>query len=129
LVEKAATDLQRLVRLKAADAVGFCECVSCGARNHFTKMDGGHFFSRTHLRFKLYEENIHPQCKRCNMMMSDAKVHEKYRQYMIDMYGEKRVLAMHRLLNWRKPKFKRDAVLEFRKDVKRKIKELEERYE
>ena len=63
------------------------------------------------------------------MMMSDAKVHEKYRQYMIDMYGEKRVLAMHRLLNWSKPKFKRDAVFEFRKDIKRQIKKLEERYE
>jgi len=129
LVDKTATDLQKLVRLKAADAVGFCQCVSCGSRNHFTKMDGGHFFSRTHLRFKLFIENIHPQCKRCNMLMGDAKVHEGYRKYMIDMYGERRIQAMHRLLNWKKPKFKRVAVLEFRKDIKRQIKELENRYE
>ena len=66
-VDKAAKLLQRLVRLKASDENGYCQCVTCGKIDHYKSMQGGHFYSRRHLVFKLFEENLHPQCAGCNL--------------------------------------------------------------
>jgi hypothetical protein len=66
-VEKAAKLLQRYVRLKASDDNGYCQCVTCGKVDHYKAMQGGHFYSRRHTVFKLFEENIHPQCPACNV--------------------------------------------------------------
>ena len=85
LKPKAAALLQKLVRMKAADAEGWCECVTCGKRDHYKAMDGGHFVSRQHTAHLLREENIHPQCKRCNKWLHGAL--DKYTLYMVDMYG------------------------------------------
>lgn len=49
-------------------------------------MDGGHFISRSYSHHLLREENIHPQCKRCNRFFTGC--HDDYRRYMVDMYGE-----------------------------------------
>lgn len=84
--KKAHELLQRLVRMKAADDNGFAECVSCGAVKHYKQMDGGHFISRTYSFHSLREENIHPQCKRCNRFFTGC--HDDYRRYMVEMYGE-----------------------------------------
>jgi len=78
--------LQKLVRMKAADDNGIVVCVSCGRRDHFSKMDGGHFISRKYTFHTLREENVHPQCKMCNRFMSSC--HDDYRRYMVAMYGE-----------------------------------------
>ena len=107
--------LQKLVRLKASNNRGFSRCVSCNKWVYFKNCDGGHYLSRRHLRLKLYEENIHVQCKGCNMRMGCPTVHDEYRTYMYDMYGVRRVKAMKRLTKWSKPKFKMDEVLEFKK--------------
>ena len=87
-------------------------------------MQGGHYYGRREaLVFKLYEENISVQCARCNWHgMATTKIRERYRMYMEDMYGVRRVKAMNRLA-FRKPrKFKMDEVLEFKKEVKEQIK-------
>ena len=86
LKKKAAELLQRLVRMKAADQDGICQCVSCGKKDHWKTMDGGHFISRTYTNHVLREENIHPQCKRCNRFFTGC--HDDYRRYMVEMYGE-----------------------------------------
>lgn len=86
LKKKAAELLQRYVRMKAADLNGICECVSCGKRDSWKAMDGGHFISRTYTFHMLREENVHPQCKRCNRFFTGC--HDDYRRYMVDMYGE-----------------------------------------
>ena len=36
-VEKAAVLLQKLVRLKASNKLGFCECVTCGVKSSTTR--------------------------------------------------------------------------------------------
>ena len=41
LVNDAASILQRVVRLKAAND-GYCQCITCGAIHPWDKMDGGH---------------------------------------------------------------------------------------
>lgn len=125
-VDKAAKLLQRLVRLKASDDNGYCTCVTCGKVDYYKAMQGGHFYGRRHLRFKLYEENIHPQCPSCNLYgMKTTKIQEAYRIYMEDMYGARRIRAMQRLA-WRpSPKFSREEVIQFARDLKEQIKEQE----
>jgi hypothetical protein len=125
-VEKAAKLLQRLVRLKASDENGYCQCVTCGKIDHYKKMQGGHFYSRKHLVFKLFEENLNPQCANCNLYgMRTTKIQEAYRIYMEDMYGVRRIRAMQKLA-WRpSPKFKREEVIQFARDLKKQIKNQE----
>lgn len=127
-VEKAAKLLQRYVRLKASDDNGYCQCVTCGKVDHYKAMQGGHFYSRRHTIFKLFEENIHPQCPACNVYgMKTTRTQEAYRIYMEDMYGARRIRAMQRLA-WRaSPKFNRVEVIEFQRGLKEKIKEEEYR--
>ena len=122
LVEKAAVDLQKLVRLKASNNRGFSRCVSCSKWVHYKNCDAGHYFSRRHLRLKLYEENIHVQCKGCNMRMGCPSVRDEYRTYMYDMYGVRRVKAMKRLTKWSKPKFNMEQVKQFRNQIRDQIK-------
>jgi Bacteriophage Lambda NinG protein len=85
LVEEAAVILQRIVRMKAANDEGYCQCVTCGTVKHWTEMHGGHFLSRRHLIHKIREENIHPCCPYCNNFLRGNLI--PYTTYMIDTYG------------------------------------------
>ena len=116
--------MQKLVRLKAADKDGYCKCVTCGVVKHYKQMQGGHYYGRKEaLVFKLWEENIHPQCPKCNWKgMNTTKVREQYRMYMEDMYGVRRVKAMNRLAYRKPPKFRMSEVKAFQKDLRKQIK-------
>jgi len=127
-VEKAAKLMQRLVRLKASDDNGYCTCVTCGKVDHYKSMQGGHFYGRRHLVFKVFIENCHTQCAGCNLYgMKTTKIQEAYRIYMEDMYGARRIRAMQKLA-WRAaPKFKRQDVLDLQKEFREQIKYHEQR--
>ena len=122
LVDDCATLTQKLVRLKAADKHGICRCVTCGKRDHWKNFDGGHFISRTYSRWKLAEENIHPQCKGCNRF--GYKVADNYAIYMIDMYGEDTVRSMvaskREVIKWNRAELE-----ELKADLRKRVKELE----
>jgi len=122
-VEEAAKLLQRLVRLKASDDNGYAQCITCNKIDHYKNLQGGHFIPRGRTVFKLFEENIHPQCPHCNCWgMKQAHYVLRYRQYMVDTYGENRIKAMERLA-WRaSPKFNREEVIEFQRGLKERIK-------
>ena len=82
--------------MKAANADGIAQCVTCGKRQHYKEMDGGHFISRKWTATKLIEENVHPQCKGCNQYASGK--HDDYASFMVDTYG----IEMVRELNDKK---------------------------
>lgn len=65
-LEATATKLQLLVRLRDADEDGNCVCCSCGKKDHWKFMQGGHLISRRYKATMLSEDNIHSQCPRCN---------------------------------------------------------------
>lgn len=122
-MEKAAKLLQRLVRLKAADDNGYAQCVTCDKVDHYKNLQGGHFIPRHRTIFKLAEFNIKPQCPHCNCWgMKQAHYVLRYRQYMVDTYGDRRVKAMERMA-WRPAKrYDREEVIAFARDLKEQIK-------
>lgn len=86
LVNDAAVLMQRMVRVKAALVEGdLITCVTCGVKRHWKEMQGGHFISRRFTKYKLLEENIHPQCPACNGPLRGN--YPAYTLYMCDMYG------------------------------------------
>jgi hypothetical protein len=115
LREEAAVLLQKLVRMKAADEHGLASCVTCGKRQHYKEMDGGHFISRKWTATKLIEENIHPQCKGCNQYASGR--HDDYSLYMVDTYG----IEMVRELNDKKRELCKQNRIEL-EDIKVELK-------
>ena len=119
-VDKVAKDLQRLVRMKAADKDGFCRCVSCGVLKHWKEMDGGHFISRSNLATKLETTNVHPQCKRCNGFSTSTTVLD-YRDYMVDMYGKEWVEWL-RKESQKIKKWTREELLETHLEIKKQLK-------
>ena len=126
-VEAAAVLLQRLVRLKASDDNGYAVCVTCDKCCHYKEMDGGHFISRNHKSVKLLEKNIHPQCKGCNgFKMKDSLTVLRYRNWMVDMYGEKVVNDLESLA-YQTKKFTREELADLAVDFKEQIKYHEER--
>ena len=64
-----------------------------------------------------------PVCPGCNWKgMNTTKIRERYRMYMEDMYGVRRVKAMNRLAFRKPPRFKMDEVLAFKKELREQIK-------
>ncbi len=124
VVDQAATLLQKLVRMKAADQQGICQCVTCGKKGHWKEMDGGHFISRTYTQHKLNEENIHPQCKGCNRFA--YKCSDDYFLFMVDMYGEDHVRSMVETKRQVK-KWERVELNDLIRDLKERIKNEENR--
>ncbi len=124
LKQKAAELLQRLVRMKAADAEGICRCVSCGKLDHWKALDGGHFISRSYTFHLLREENIHPQCKRCNRFFTGC--HDDYRRYMVEMYGEDFVEWLTDTKHTT-TKYTRQDLSEIILDLKSQVKDQQER--
>jgi len=54
------------IRLRhAIDCVS--ECYTCNKKDHYKRMDAGHFQSRKFLATRWCEENVQVQCKRCNI--------------------------------------------------------------
>jgi uncharacterized alpha-E superfamily protein len=127
LRESCAVLLQRLVRLKAADLDGYASCVTCGKREHWKALQGGHFIERGKHATLLVEENVHPQCEYDNHWgMKKVSVVLKYRAYMVDMYGEDFVLD----LEWQSKavaKFTRQYLEEMAVDLKQQISIQEQR--
>ena len=95
---KALITIQKLVRLKAADDNGYCQCITCGVWKKWNEgIQGGHYIPKGKSSYwALQEENIHPQCSGCNNFgMKNGDAAQRYTLYMIDMYGRDFVDNMH----------------------------------
>lgn len=124
VVDDLAVAMQKHVRLKEADSMGFCTCWTCGTRKHWKEMQGGHFIERSKAH-KVLEENIHPQCPYCNHYgMKKASVVLTYRRAMVDMYGEKFVSNLEATANNPVKRYRADVLAEL-KDLRARNRELE----
>ncbi len=55
------------VRISNSDEYGMCTCFTCGSRKHWKEIQAGHFMSRRHMATRWHEDNVKPQCVKCNM--------------------------------------------------------------
>ena len=55
-------------------------------------MDNGHYIKRSHMGLRYSEMNCNLQCKHCNYVEQGNDV--KYRQFLVDKYGETKVLLL-----------------------------------
>lgn len=58
--------VSRIVRIGEADSNGNVSCFTCGATNHFTKMQCGHFIPRANKALRWELTNLRTQCVSCN---------------------------------------------------------------
>lgn len=77
------------IRLKNANDIGFCRCVTCGKYFHWTKIQNGHYMSRRFMSTRYSEMNCHPQCVQCNVLQHGNI--PQYRMYLVREYGEAKV--------------------------------------
>lgn len=84
------------IRRKHADANGYAKCVTCGHVAHWKELDAGHFISKARgSSIYFVDENIHPQCVRCNRFLEGNK--HLYTLYMLDMYGREKIEELEQL--------------------------------
>jgi hypothetical protein len=117
---KCLQAIQLLARVSAANDDGYCECVSCGAINHFARMDGGHFIPKGASSYwSLDDRNIHPQCKSCNAYgMKHGSAAQQYTLWMEDYYGRDFVEEMFEK--------KRDKIKIYKKDYAEMLADMNE---
>lgn len=83
----ALHELQRYrVELEMTES-GFNRCITCG--KIIDDAQGGHFIPRAHRATELEEDNVNPQCPRCNMEEGGRQL--IYRENLADKIGLERV--------------------------------------
>jgi hypothetical protein len=70
LVKKLDAVFSEYIRRRYADENGLAQCVTCNKKDHWKKLQAGHFISRTHYSTRWDETNVQVQCARCNIFRS-----------------------------------------------------------
>jgi len=66
LVKKLDTIFSEYIRRRYAKN-DISECVTCGKKDHWKKLQAGHFMSRKHYSTRWDERNVEVQCQGCNV--------------------------------------------------------------
>ena len=83
LVKKLDTIFSIFIRLRKANKQGIVTCYTCGKKDHYKKMQNGHFMSRKSYSTRWEELNCQVQCYGCNVM-------QQGRQYQFGLNLEKK---------------------------------------
>lgn len=62
------------------------ECVTCGKKDHWKKLQCGHWASRRHYSTRWDEDNCHVQCMSCNVFKA-GEIY-LYTKYLCSQYGD-----------------------------------------
>jgi hypothetical protein len=102
-LRRAKDSFQRYIRINAANESGQVELAG-GGYGMWNKCDAGHYIQASKMFTCFDEMNVHPQSKLDNKRMYDGCVLTvlKYRNWLIQKYGEPAILIMEELSN--KPK-------------------------
>ena len=68
---------------------GFNRCVTCGVTLPITELHAGHFLHGKNKATFLEEDNVHPQCVKCNLYLSGNLL--EYYPFMEKKYGTIRI--------------------------------------
>lgn len=89
LRDKLDAIFSKYIRIKHADCNGYCRCYTCGAIVPWTKIQCGHYMSRRFLSTRFMEQNVRPQCMKCNVLLHGEV--QAYRRHLVDEIGENEV--------------------------------------
>ena len=122
LREKVWTVFSKYTRLK--DAVGgYVKCITCGKLLQAVgkaECEAGHYEHGKNKEHYFNEDNVHPQCTRCNRYLSGNLRH--YTLFMLDEYGQD---TINRLMNSKKVIWKREELERIYKEYTEKLNSLE----
>lgn len=109
------------VRLSESDGY-FGQCVTCGIRKQWRKLQAGHFIPKAQGNAVYFDlRNVHTQCFRCNINLGGNG--PEYYPYMLTRYGQETIDELRRLSNTT-VKFTQSDYLEMIEDMKQKLEEL-----
>lgn len=87
LVKKLDKIFSIWIRSKDADHTGMVDCFTCGVtKNWKYEIDAGHFQSRGKYETRWNEQNVKPQCKRCNGFRGGEQY--RFAKNLDALYGE-----------------------------------------
>jgi len=69
LKKKAWKVFSEYIRRKSADKDGMSECVTCGTKSHWKKLQAGHFIPGRSAEVLFDEDGVNPQCYVCNCIL------------------------------------------------------------
>lgn len=121
LEKQVSTTVHRYIRLRDM----YKPCVSCGAKWD-DSFQAGHFYkSETHSLIKYHENNIHGQCRKCNLHFDGN--FDNYKIGVKERISDKDLIALDKLSIASKRsvhKWTRPDLLRIRDHYNKKIKEL-----
>ena len=85
LVKKLDTVFSQYIRLKDADNE-IATCFTCGKKDHWKKLQNGHFQSRKHYATRWDEQNCQVQCAGCNVFKYGEQF--LFGKYLDEKYGD-----------------------------------------
>lgn len=75
------------IYIRRKDAVNdIAQCVTCGKKDHWSKLQNGHWASRRHYSTRWDERNCNVQCAGCNVFRA-GEIY-LYTKYLCSQYGD-----------------------------------------
>lgn len=98
-LEKQCDDAYSLLRRhQAKDKEGNVKCFTCARRYPLEQMTLGHWQKRRHHGTRYHDINCQPQCMECqNQCETDATADIHFGKLLIWMYGEPKIMEIHKL--------------------------------
>lgn len=97
-------------------------CITCGQWKETKSVDAGHFISRSCSYLLFDENNVHAQCKKCNMPPDPGEQHT-YGERIKTLYGEKELKRLKEG-KWKVFKFTKKMLEEMEQEYKGKLNDL-----
>lgn len=93
LVKKLDSVFSLYIRQRNKDSRGYVECVTCGKKDHYKKLQAGHFISRKNYSTRWNEDNVQVQCVACNVYRYGEQY--KFSLWLDNNYGEGKAEELH----------------------------------
>ena len=75
------------IYIRRKDAINdIAQCVTCGKKDHWSKLQNGHWASRRHYSTRWNERNCNVQCSGCNVFRA-GEIY-LYTKYLCSKYGD-----------------------------------------
>jgi hypothetical protein len=112
--------------IKTTGDVDFVSCVTCLKIKPIKQVDAGHFITRSRSYLLFDEQNVHAQCKKCNMPPDPGEQY-LYSEQIKQMYGDQTMKRLQKDKEKEK-KFELDELEQMIIDYKNKIKDITSEY-